>query len=81
MSADHDALIRTATQLMATRLAILNTLETLRREMEKHLDDSEARMVRTRQVLAASTALLQQSKRFRSHGLPARPMPQNPDST
>ena len=30
MSADHDALIRTAQQLMAQRIAMLHTLETLR---------------------------------------------------
>jgi hypothetical protein len=62
MSRDHDALIRTAKQLIAKRIAMLNTLETLRREMEKHLDDSEARIVRTRQLLAGSATLLQQSK-------------------
>ena len=62
MSADHDALIRTAKQLIATRIAMLNTMEALRQEMEKRMDDSEARMIRTRQLLAGSAALLQQSK-------------------
>jgi hypothetical protein len=59
-AADHDALIRRAKQLMAKRIAMLHTLETLRLELEKRLDDSEARMVRTRQLLADSAALLQQ---------------------
>jgi hypothetical protein len=62
MSADHDALIRTAQQLMATRIAMLHTLEGLTREMEQRLDDSGARIVRTRQLLAGSAALLQHSK-------------------
>jgi hypothetical protein len=47
LSADHDALIRTAKQLMAMRIALLHTMETLRRETEKCLDDGKARMVRT----------------------------------
>ena len=62
MSADHDALIRTAKQLIAGRIARLHTLGALCRKMEQRLDDSEARMVRTRQLLAASATLLQQSK-------------------
>jgi hypothetical protein len=48
-------------------------MEALRRKMEKRLDDNEARMVRTRQLLADSTALLQQSKSSRYHRLPAKP--------
>lgn len=54
--------MRTARRLIATRIAMVHTLEARRRDMEKRLDDSEARMVRTRQLLAASAALLQQSK-------------------
>jgi hypothetical protein len=75
MSADHDALIRTAKQLIATRIAMLHTLEALRRQMEKRLDDCEARMVRTRQLLAASAALLQQSKIPRTTANPTLPDP------
>jgi hypothetical protein len=44
------------------------------------LDDSEARMVRTRQLLAGSTALLQQSKSSRQHRLLAKPMLRNQES-
>jgi hypothetical protein len=62
MSADHDTLIRRAKQLMAMRIAILHTTETRLRAMEKRLDDSEARIVRTRQLLTVSSTLLQQSK-------------------
>jgi hypothetical protein len=72
MSADHDTLMRTAQQLMATRIAMLHTMETLRREMEKRLDDSEARMARTRQLLADSAALLQQLKSPRPQVTPPR---------
>ena len=66
MSADHDALIRTAKQLTARRIAMLHTLEALRQKQEKRLDDSEARVVRTRQLMAASAALLQRSKMART---------------
>jgi hypothetical protein len=62
MSADHEALIRMAKQLIPMRIAMLHALEGVRRELEKRLDDSEARIVRTRQLLADSSALLQQSK-------------------
>jgi hypothetical protein len=79
MSADHDTLMRTAQQLIATKIAMLHTMEALRRKMEKRLDDSEARMVRTRQLLAGSTALLQQSKPSR-YRLTAKPMLRNQDS-
>jgi hypothetical protein len=34
MSADHDVLIRTAKQLMAVKIAMLHTTETLRREAD-----------------------------------------------
>jgi hypothetical protein len=80
MSEDHDTLMRTAQQLIATSIAMLHTMEAPRRKMEKSLDDSEARMVRTRQLLAGSTALLQQSKSSRYHRLPAKPMLRNQDS-
>jgi hypothetical protein len=62
MSADHDALIRRAKQLMAKKTTMIYTLEALCQRLEKSLDDSEARIVRTRQLLAASATLLQQSK-------------------
>jgi hypothetical protein len=62
MSADHDTLIRTSKQLIATRMAMLDTLGARYRKMLKCLDDSEARMLRTSQLLAASAALLQQAK-------------------
>jgi hypothetical protein len=62
MSADHDALIRRARQLITAIRARLHTLEALRREMEQRMDESEARIVRTRQLLAGSAALLQRSK-------------------
>jgi hypothetical protein len=65
MSADHDALIRRAQQLVATKIAILHSMEALRWELEKRLDDSGARIVRTRQLLAGSAALLQRSKILR----------------
>jgi hypothetical protein len=80
VSATHDMLRRTAQQLIATSIALLHTLEALRREMEKRLDDSEARIVRTRQLLAGSTALLQQSESSGYHRLPAKPMLRNRDS-
>jgi hypothetical protein len=66
MSADHDVLIRTAKQLMARRITMLHTLEALHRKMEQRLDDSRARIVRTRQLVAASAALLQRSKMART---------------
>jgi hypothetical protein len=62
VSADHDRLIRTVQQLIAARRAMLHTMEALRREMEQRMDESEARIVRTRQLLAGSAALLQSSK-------------------
>jgi hypothetical protein len=62
MSADHAALIHMAQQLITARRAMLHTMKGLCREMEKRLDDSEARIVRTRQLLAGSAALLQHSK-------------------
>jgi hypothetical protein len=62
MSADHDALICAAQQLIATRITLLHSVETLHRKMLKCLDGSGARIGRTRQLLAASAALLQQSK-------------------
>jgi hypothetical protein len=37
-------------------------LEALHREMEQRMDESGARIVRTRQLLAGSAALLQRSK-------------------
>ena len=52
----------TQRQLIATRIALVHTMEARRRNMEKRLDDSEARMIRTRHPLAASAALLQQAK-------------------
>ena len=57
MSADHDTLMRTARQLIATSIAMLHTTEALHRKMEQSLDGSEARKVRTRQLLAGSIAL------------------------
>ena len=57
MSADHDTLMRTAQQLIATSIAMLHTAEALHRKMEQSLDGSEARKVRTRQLLAGSIAL------------------------
>jgi hypothetical protein len=78
MSADYDALIRTTKQLLATRIALLHTMEALRREMEKSIDDSEARMVRTRQLLAGSAALLQQAKIPHQNGVPDRRAAQHP---
>jgi hypothetical protein len=80
MSGDHDTRMRTAQQLIATSIAMLHTTEALRLKMEKSLDDSEARMVRTRQLLAGSTALLQQSKSSRQHRLLAKPMLRNQES-
>jgi hypothetical protein len=65
MSADHDALIHKANQLMSTRVALLHTMESLRREMERCLDASEVRIVRTKQLLADSAALLQHLKTHR----------------
>lgn len=62
MSADHDTLIRTAKQLIATRIAMVHTMEALRREMEQRLDHRETRIVRTRRLLASSSALLQHPK-------------------
>ena len=56
MAADHDARMRAAQQLLATSIAVLPTSETLRREMAMRLNDSEARVVRTRPLLAGSTA-------------------------
>jgi hypothetical protein len=73
VSADHDRLMRTARQLIATRIAMVHTLEARRQDMEKRVDDSEARLVRTRHLLTASTALLQQAKASRYDRLPARP--------
>jgi hypothetical protein len=73
VSADHDRLMRTARQLIATRIAMVHTLEARRQDMEKRVDDSEARLVRTRHLLAASTALLQQAKASQYNRLPARP--------
>jgi hypothetical protein len=58
MSADHDTRMRTATPLIATRIAMLHTMQALQQAMEKRLDDSEARMIRTRQLRADSAALL-----------------------
>jgi hypothetical protein len=65
MSVDHDALIRTAQQLIAAKIAMLHTMEALRREMEKRIDDSHGRIDCTRDLLASSAALLQQSKSSR----------------
>jgi CHASE1-domain containing sensor protein len=62
MSADHNALIRTAKQLIAAKIAIVHTLEARRRDLEKRIDDSGARVERTRGLLDSSAALLQQSK-------------------
>jgi hypothetical protein len=62
MSADHDTLIRRAKQLMAMSIALRHTTETRRRDMEKRLHEGEARIVRTRQLLAVSSALLQPSQ-------------------
>jgi hypothetical protein len=72
--------MRTARRLIATRIAMVHTLEARRRGMEKRLDDSEARIVRTRQLLAASTALLQQAKASRYDRLPAKPTVQHENS-
>jgi hypothetical protein len=77
MSADHDALIRRAKQLMAQKTAMLRTMEALGREMEQRLEDSGARIVRTRQLLAASAALLQQAKMARK----AAPIPHEGTTT
>jgi hypothetical protein len=65
MSADHGALIRMAKQLTAKKTTMFRLMEALRREMERRLDDSGARIVRSRQLVAASAALLQQSKMAR----------------
>jgi CHASE1-domain containing sensor protein len=62
MSADHNALIRTAKQLIAAKIAIVHTLEARRRDLEKRIDDSGARVESTRGLLDSSAALLQQSK-------------------
>lgn len=62
MSVDHDALMRSARQLIAKRIAILNAIEALRRNMEQCLDDSEARIGHTRWLLQRRAALLQQAK-------------------
>jgi hypothetical protein len=59
------------------QMSALHTMEALRREMEKRLDDSGARIVRTKQLLAGSSALLQQSKIPRPRVSP--PVRQYPD--
>jgi hypothetical protein len=74
MSADHDTLIRRAQPLIAARIAMLHTMEALRRKMEKSIDNSHGRIDCTRDLLASSAALLQQPKSSRYHRLPARPM-------
>jgi hypothetical protein len=51
---------------MAKKTTMLRTLEALRQTLEQRLDDSWARVVRTRQLVAASAALLQRSEMART---------------
>jgi hypothetical protein len=62
MSADHDALIRRAQQLIATKTALVHPLAARLRRLEECLDDTHRRIGRSRDLLATSTALLQQAK-------------------
>jgi hypothetical protein len=80
MSADHDALMRSARQHITTKIAMLTTMEALRRQLEKRLDDTHRRIGRSRDLLANSVALLQQAKSFRCQRLSARPMLHNQES-
>jgi hypothetical protein len=59
MSADHDTLMRTAQQLIATRMAMLTSMEALRRRLEQRIDTSHGRIARTKERIMLSSRLLQ----------------------